>query len=76
MMTLFAEGDKVVVRYRFTGTHSGPFLGVAPTGKTVSVQGIAIYRIAEGRIVEGWALSDTWGAMQQLGAIPSTIARH
>ncbi len=68
---LVAEGDKVVARYRFTVTHSGPFLGIAATGKKVSVQGIAIYRIAGGRIVEGWAVSDTMGGMQQLGAISS-----
>ena len=69
---LIAEGDKVVERWSTTSTHTGaPFLGVPASGKKVSVTGISIYRIANGRIVEHWAEMDTLGVMQQLGLVPA-----
>lgn len=67
---MVAEGDKVVIRVILRGTHNGEFMGVAPTGKKVSQTVISIYRIAGGKIIEGWAVMDTLGLMQQLGAIP------
>ena len=65
-----AEGEKVVLRFTFRGTHQGEFLGVAPTGKRVTMAGIDIFRIADGKIVELWGQEDVLGMMQQLGAIP------
>jgi len=67
---IVAEGDRVAFRYTWRGTHQGEFMGVAPTGKKVSILGITIVRIAGGKIAETWALDDTLGLMQQLGAIP------
>ena len=67
---LIAEGDKVVARVTFRGTHQGEFMGVPPTGKQVSWTGIAIDRFEAGKFVEGWANTDDLGLMQQLGAIP------
>ena len=67
---LFAEGDKVVLRFTFHGTHQGEFMGVAPTGKQVTMPGIDIFRIADGKIVELWGQEDVLGMMQQIGAIP------
>jgi steroid delta-isomerase-like uncharacterized protein len=68
---IVAEGDKVVIRQTWTGTHTGgEFMGVAPTGKRVSVGVIDIIRIAEGKFVEHWGQMDSMGMMQQLGAIP------
>ena len=64
-----AEEDKVTVRYRFQGTHSGEFQGMAPTGKQVSYSGIVIYRIANGKIVEQWTEFDLLGFLKQLGAL-------
>ena len=49
---LFAEGDKVVLRFTFHGTHQGEFMGIAPTGKQVTMAGIDIFRITDGKIVE------------------------
>ena len=49
-----AEGDKVVTRVTFQGTHRGEFRGIAPTGKQVKYSGIAIDRIVEGKVVEMW----------------------
>ena len=66
-----AEGDKVVTRWRASGTHQGEMMGIAPTGNQVRVDGITINRIEDGKIVEAWELFDAMGLMQQLGAIPS-----
>jgi predicted ester cyclase len=65
-----AEGDKVVTRYRATGTHQGEFFGVAPTGKRIEMSGIQIDRFAEhGKMVEEWPEYDLLGAMKQMGAV-------
>jgi steroid delta-isomerase-like uncharacterized protein len=63
-----AEGDKVVTRFTSYGTHRGPFMGVAASGRSVSWMGITIDRIAESKIVENWVSWDMFGVMQQLGA--------
>jgi steroid delta-isomerase-like uncharacterized protein len=65
-----AEGDKVCVRYRFQGTHTGPFLGIPATGKQIAYSGILIYRIAGDKIDEQWTEFDLLGFLQQLGALP------
>lgn len=64
---LIAEGNRVCRRTRFTGTHEGEFMGIAPTGNTVDVPGVLIYRIEDGRIVESWGQNDLMGMMEQLG---------
>ena len=66
-----AEGDMVVTRFTITGTHQGELMGVPPTGKQVTVTGINIHRIADGKMVEGWSNTDILGMMQQLGVIPA-----
>jgi len=66
-----AEGDKVVTRHTARGTHLGPFMGIPPTGKHVTATGIAIIRVANGKIVEEWANADDLGLLQQLGVIPA-----
>jgi steroid delta-isomerase-like uncharacterized protein len=68
---VIAEGDKVVIRWTGRGTHKGELMGIAPTGKTVTVTGIGIDRIANGKIVEHWESFDQLGMMQQLGVIPA-----
>jgi predicted ester cyclase len=67
---MVAEGEKVAVRVTFKGTHQGEFMGIAPTGKDVSIPISLIYRITGGRIVEHWMLAEQLGLMQQLGAAP------
>lgn len=66
MDQVIAGGDLVVVRWTATGTHLGEFQGIAPTGREITWTGIDIYRIACGRIVEGWAEVDGLGRMAQL----------
>jgi steroid delta-isomerase-like uncharacterized protein len=67
---IIAEGDKVVIRQTWTGTHKGEFMGIPPTGKSVSIGVIDIIRVAGGKFVEHWGQMDTMGLMQQLGAVP------
>jgi steroid delta-isomerase-like uncharacterized protein len=66
-----AEGEKVVSRWTAQGTHQGELMGIAPTGNRVTITGITIHRIEDGKIVEEWENWDALGMMQQLGAIPS-----
>ena len=68
---MVAEGDKVVTRLTAHGTNTGNFSGIPPTGKAVAVSEIAVFRIADGQIVEQWPQSDTLGMMQQLGLMPA-----
>ncbi len=68
---MIAEGDRVVVRYTFRGTHTGNFMGIAPTGKQVTQTGITLNRFAKGKAVELWGNVDDLGLMQQIGAIPA-----
>jgi predicted ester cyclase len=67
-----AEGDKVVSRYRVSGTHQGEFFGVLGTGNRVEFTGIQIDRFDEesGKMIEEWPEYDLLGAMRQIGAIP------
>ena len=65
-----AEGDKVVTRWSAVGTHLGEFMGQAPTGKTITINAIYIYRLEGGKIAELWLSPDTLGLMVQLGVVP------
>jgi steroid delta-isomerase-like uncharacterized protein len=66
-----AEGDKVVSRFEWTGTHQGEFLGVRATGRRVSVWGVVIDRLLDGRIKDTRIIMDTLGLMVQLGVFPA-----
>lgn len=67
---LIADGDRVVARLRLRGRHDGPFAGRPATGMVASWGSIRIYRVADGRVVETWAMQDRLGLLQQLGAVP------
>ena len=66
---VIAEGDKVVARNTVTGTHRGEFMGVGPTGKSVTYNEIFIFRFADGRVVETWGVVDVYTQMKQIGVI-------
>ncbi len=68
---LVADGDKVVKRFIFQGTQTGEILGIPPTGKRVTMTGMDMLRIADGKIAEIWWSYDALGLMQQLGLMPS-----
>ena len=65
-----AVGDKVWTRKIFHGNHTGPFMGIAPTGKPIAVEVMDIFRIEDGKIAEHWGVSDMLGLLQQIGAAP------
>ena len=67
---ILADGDKVVARERWTATHQGDFMGLPATGKQVDFNVIDIIRLAEGKLVEHWAVTDMLALLTQLGAIP------
>jgi predicted ester cyclase len=67
---MLAEDDRVAVRATFHGTHTGEFMGIAPTQRRVNLPLIIIYRIDGDKIVEHWLSVDMLSLMQQLGAIP------
>ena len=64
-----ADGEKVVTRFAGGGVHKGVFMGIPPTGKSVSWTGISIDRFEAGKIVERWTQIDTLGVLQQIGTV-------
>jgi steroid delta-isomerase-like uncharacterized protein len=66
-----AEGDLVATRWSGRGTHEGELMGIEPTGKQATVSGLTISRLQGGKIVEEFQNWDTFGLMQQLGAVPA-----
>lgn len=60
-------GDRVIGRWAATGTQTGPMPGLEPTGRKISITGITIYRISDGKIIESWEELDLLGMWQQLG---------
>lgn len=66
---IIAEGDKVCVRLEETGAHTGEYHGLAPTGNKLDYAVFAIWRIVEGKIVEGWIIYDRLDFLKQLGVI-------
>lgn len=65
-----AEADKVLTRWTFRGTHTGEFMGSAPTGKQVTVTGMNLFHLTDGKIAEVWLSADDLGELQQLGVLP------
>ncbi len=63
---LIGEGDKVVARLTYTGTHQGELFGFPGTGRKVSYQGIAIFQFREGKIISGFVLGDTESLERQI----------
>ncbi len=68
---MIAEGDQVVTKKTFTGTHTGEFAGIPATGNRVTLQFVDIMRVRDGRIVEHWLSMDQLSFMQQLGVVPT-----
>jgi predicted ester cyclase len=68
------EGDKIVTRNTVTGTHEGEYMGVPPTGRSVTYNEIFIARLTGGRIAETWGVVDVLSQLRQLGALPGGIS--
>jgi len=69
---LIAEADLVAEHFTARGTHRGEVMGAAPTGREVSLKGINIFRLRDGRICERWGCLDDLGFLRQLGVLPSS----
>ena len=69
-----AEDDKVVTRFEWTGTHQAAFLGVPKTGRSVTVWGIVIDRLQDGKVQDTRIIMDSLGMLMQLGALPAPNA--
>jgi predicted ester cyclase len=68
IVELVAEGDRVVGRFRCSGTHLGPWLGSQPTGRRMhDIDEVYFFTVRDGRIVEGWGIEDTAKRIRQLG---------
>jgi steroid delta-isomerase-like uncharacterized protein len=68
---VFAADEKVGMRWSSTGTHQGDLAGVPPTHRTMRTGGINVWRVVDGRVVEGWLAWDQLGMLQQLGVLPA-----
>ena len=63
------EGDIVVEHFTASGTHRAPLMGVPPSGKTLALKGINIFRLRDGRIAERWGRLDDLGFLSHLGVV-------
>jgi len=66
-----ADGDRVARRMTMRGTHHGELFGIPPTSKAITITGIHIVRLADGKVAEHWGVNDDIGLLQQLGVIPA-----
>ena len=64
-----AEGDRVVLRNRLSGTHAGDLGGIGATGRAIAWDTVQILRIQDGRVAEAWFVTDTLALLRQVGAI-------
>jgi steroid delta-isomerase-like uncharacterized protein len=69
-----AEGNTVVIRWTLRATHHGEYQGRAPTGKTITVTGISIFHLADGKIQDITVSMDRLGQFQQLGWLPTPVS--
>lgn len=65
------EGDKVATLWRARGTHQGNFGGIPATGKSMEINGITMFRVADGKVLESWGFADMMSLMKQLGVEPT-----
>lgn len=70
---LLADGDKVVLRWSTWGDHTGPYGSVPATGKRILMEGVDVYRLDGGRIVEAWSMWDGLAVYQQLGLVAEDV---
>jgi steroid delta-isomerase-like uncharacterized protein len=70
---MVAEGDKVAIRFRVTGTHQGNGLGFPATNRPIDVTGMTIIQFANGKLLHGWNNWDQLGMMEQLGVTPGSV---
>jgi len=70
LLDFVAEGDKVLVRLKVQGTHTGAFGDMAATGQKIDIDVLDLFQFKDDVLVEHWALLDNLGMLKQLGALP------
>ena len=70
---MFVSGDNLAVTLMWRGTHTGPYGGVAATGKPVAVRDTAIWHLTEGKVTEIWTLQDQFAFLKQIGYLPDSV---
>jgi steroid delta-isomerase-like uncharacterized protein len=73
---IVANGDRVASRYTLRGTHDGPYMGMAATGRRVVATGLGIDRFIDEKIVESWTCFDALGILRQFGVVPNVVRRQ
>jgi predicted ester cyclase len=74
ILDLLGDGDRVVLRWETSGLHVGPYGDIAATDKRITMRGVDILRVADGRIVECWSMWDGLDVYDQLGVLPPGLA--
>lgn len=69
VVTYLEQGDLGCAVLKITGTHTGTLLGIAPTGRRIEIDAVDVVRMADGRAVEHWGVSDDLGMLTQIGAV-------
>jgi predicted ester cyclase len=72
----YVDGCHLVSRFQLTGTHTGNFLGIPPTGHPIDIEGVSIHRLAGGRFVESWTVWDVIGLCQEIGLVTELVDTH
>jgi predicted ester cyclase len=72
---IMAEGEKVIVRWNWKGTHTGAFRGIAASNKAISNDAIVIYEFKNGKAIRSWLQADRLGVLQQIGIVPTNFAK-
>ena len=70
MEDVFAADDRVAVRFVLTGTHTGSFMGIAPSGRSVSVVTNVLMRVVDGKVADLRGIFDEAGLLRQIGVLP------
>lgn len=70
---VIAEGNKVTIRWKWSGKHTGTLRGFAPSNRQVENTGIAIYELTDGKIARAWLQTDRLGILQQIGVVPTQL---
>lgn len=76
IVELVAEGNTVVARFRCTGTHLGPWQGLQPTGRTMTIDEVYFFRVTNNRLARVWGLEDTWTRHHQLQGNATYLGEH
>ena len=69
------EGGRAVGRFLTRGTHTGEIMGIAPTGRTIAISGVAIFHVVDGKVEHEWNIDDLFGLLQQIGVLPMSGRR-